>query len=163
MDNLSKKQINKKNINDVIDLKPIPVEADKIFVDGSNNYIVMLKINEELYSVLISPVDGSHLTFVDIGCAEKSHIYTIYQILINFKKTMGFILTSITIESKVGDIIYCRACWTKNKKNIYNICGIGDGLILSKLTNAPIFIIKNVIDKLEPMEDWNANDELYED
>jgi bifunctional DNase/RNase len=129
----------------------VPCEINAIVLENDDTYVVSIIIDEEEYGVPLIGYDGSILTFVDKGCHENAHINTIHQSYLRFKNDCGFVLNRVILEAKHGDIIYCRLHWAHKikEKNIYNVVGIGDAIILSQLSQSPLFITKYVIGQLE--------------
>ena len=126
---------------------------NQIMMENNADYIVSLIVNDtDEIGLTLNNYDGSILSFVDLGCAESSHINIIHQLLVKFKKSVGFQLERAIIEAKHGDVIYCRLHWKNPKQDIYNICSIGDALILNSLTGCNMFIAKNVFDQFEEFD-----------
>jgi bifunctional DNase/RNase len=69
-------------------------------------------------------------------------------------------IEEVVIESKVGDVIYCTAKILDNKHDrTFTVLSLVDGLILSLISKAPIFVIKNVWEQMEEFdEDWDYED-----
>ena len=132
----------------------LPCELNQIVFEGQNDYIVGVIVEDtNEIGITLTGYDGSILTFVDSGCAENAHINTIHQILLKFKENLGFFLKRVIIEAKYGDVIYCRLHWrSESGKDFYNICSIGDALILHRLTLCELFIVKNVFEQFEPFD-----------
>jgi hypothetical protein len=130
----------------------LPCEMNQIVLENQNDYIVGILAEEKEVGIILSGYDGSILTFVDSGCADHAHINTVHQLLIKFKQSCGFKLSRSIIEAKYGDVIYCRLHWKNEKGDIYNVCSIGDALILHSLTGCDLFISKNVFDQFEPFD-----------
>jgi len=130
----------------------IECELTQIVFENNSDYIVAIAANDEEYGITLNSYDGTVLTFVDTGCAEHAHINTIHQLYMKFKKECGFDLERVIIEAKYGDVFYCRLHWKNRDNNIYNICGIGDALILHRLNLSPMFITKNVLAQLEKFD-----------
>lgn len=122
----------------------------KIIFEPEQSYIVSLMVEDEEYGVFLMGQDGSILTFVDSGCAAKAHINTIHQVFLRFKQDCGFALKKVVIEAKYGDVIYCRLNWEKDGKDLFNVIGIGDALILHSLTQCPLYVTQFVLDQFEP-------------
>ena len=73
-------------------------------------------------------------------------------------------IEEVVIESKVGDVIYCTAKILDSKHDrTFTVLSLVDGLILSLISKAPIFIIKNVWEKMEEFdEDWDYEDYIVD-
>ena len=125
---------------------------NKIIFENQADYIVSIVANEVEYGLSLNSNDGTLLTFADSGCAENPHINIIHQVFLKFMDQFGFDLERVIIEAKYGDVIYCRLHWHHEKKDIYNVIGIGDALILQSLTQAPMFISKFVLDQFETFD-----------
>ena len=137
----------------------LPCTIDNIFCD--QDYIVSLEIEKEFYTVNLNAYEGTVLTFAESGCSDNAHINTIYQVLLKFKQSAGFSLERVIIEAKFGDVFYCRLHWKHEKGDIYNVVSLGDGLILSILAEAEIFIAKFVVLELEKITE-NTYIQSYE-
>jgi hypothetical protein len=127
----------------------IPCALNLIVVETDRDYIVSIIADTIEYGIPLIGYDGTLLTFVDSKCSENAHINTIHQILLKFKESSGFTLKRIIIEAKFGDVIYCRLHWGHEIKDIYNIVGVGDALILYILSGCELFISKFVLDQFE--------------
>ena len=131
----------------------IECHLEKIVLDDNSDYVVGLNIREELYGLKLNSYDGTILTFVDSGCAENPHINIIHQILLQFKKSAGFELQRVIIEAKYGDVFYCRLHWSHEKQDIYNVCSLGDALILQALSECDMFIVDFVYKQLDKFDE----------
>lgn len=131
----------------------LPCYLNQIILEGAAEYIVSIIVKDESeIGFALNNYDGSMLSFVDLGCAENSHINIIHQLLLKFKKDSGFDLKRIIIEAKYGDVIYCRLHWHHKKQDIFNICSIGDALILNNLTGCDMFITKSVFEQFDEFD-----------
>lgn len=148
--------MNKKT--DLFELLPCAIES--ILYDA--DYMVSLEIEKDLYAVKLNAYEGTIVTFVDTNCSNNSHINIIHQILLKFKESAGFTLERVIIEAKYGDVFYCRLHWKHQNGDIYNVTSLGDALILAMLSDAPIFIVRFVVNQLEKAE-REAYIEIYED
>jgi bifunctional DNase/RNase len=131
----------------------IECRLEKIIFDENSDYIVGLRIQEELYGIKLNSYDATMLTFVDSGCADSPHISTIHQIFLNFKSIAGYELNRVIIEAKYGDVFYCRLHWTGDKQDIYNVCSLGDALILNSLAECDMFIAQFVFTQLDKFDE----------
>ena len=139
---------------------------DRIFIDEQQEYIVGLDINNTIYAVKLNPYEGTILTFVDSGCFGSAHIHTIHQVLLKFNKNIGYTLSRVIIEAKYGDVFYCRLHWASDRegvKDIYNIIGLGDALILASISEADIAITDFVLQQLETIDSDGGFMHIYED
>lgn len=166
--NIPSVKVNKETIikaQNAKELELIPYTVDKIFLDTAHNYVVAIGIQQKIYCVVLPPHEGTHLTFVDLGCAPHAHMKTIYQMYMQTMIESGFELESSTIESKVGDIYYSRLCWINKKKDrkLYSLCGLGDGLILARLVNAKLYIVKNILPLVDAYDEWEFSDEHFDE
>jgi len=133
--------------------KLLPCSISQIIFESNNDYTVALSVDDEReIGLSLNNYDGSMLTFADTGCADFSHINTIHQMLLKFKASVGFKLQRAIIEAKYGDVIYCRLHWNHELKDIFNVCTIGDALILHTLSGCELFIAKNVADEFESFD-----------
>lgn len=133
--------------------KLLPCVISQIIFESNNDYTVALLVDEEReIGLTLNNYDGSMLTFADTGCAEFSHIHTIHQMMLKFKSSVGFKLERAIIEAKYGDVIYCRLHWKHEQKDIFNVCTIGDALILHTLSACGLVISKNVVDEFESFD-----------
>jgi len=130
----------------------LPCELNQIIFENQNDYIVGIVADDKEVGILLNVYDGTILTFVDTGCADNAHINTIHQLHLKFKEACGFELSRAMIEAKYGDVFYCRLHWKNENQDIYNVCSIGDTLILHSLSGCDLFITKNVLEQLEPFD-----------
>jgi hypothetical protein len=130
----------------------IECELSQIVFENNSDYIASIYAEECDYGIHLNSYDGTILTFVDTDCAANAHINIIHQLYMKFKEACGFELQRVIIEAKYGDVIYCRLHWHSKNKDIYNICGIGDALILHRLNLTPLFVTKNVLSQLEKFD-----------
>jgi hypothetical protein len=117
---------------------------------------------EREIAVNLNGFEGTIFTFIDSGCSDYSHINTVHQMLLKFKKSLGFELKKVIIEAKYGDVVYCRLNWAHEKTDIYNVCSLGDALIFANLTMCDLFITKNTLDQFENFDE-DVLFESYED
>lgn len=139
--------------------EPVECEIVSLIYHPQEEYIVGIEVEEDEYGINVNNYDGAILSFVDKGCSDFAHINIIHQVLLNFKKQVGFTLERVTIEAKYGDVFYCRLKWTKHyndeskpDKYIFNVVSIGDALILQSLTHCEFYILRNILDQLEKLE-----------
>ncbi len=133
--------------------KLLPCVISQIIFESNNDYTVALLVDEEKeIGLSLNNYDGSMLTFTDTGCADFAHIRTIHQMLLKFKESVGFKLKRAIIEAKYGDVIYCRLHWSHESKSIFNVCTIGDALILHTLSGCDLLISQNVADDFESFD-----------
>lgn len=130
----------------------VECELTQIVFENNSDYIVAILAEDQEWGIPLNSYDGTILTFVDTGCAEHAHINTMHQLYAKFKKSVGFELEKVVVEAKYGDVIYCRLHWKSKRQDIYNMCGIGDALILHRLNLTPMFITKNVLAQLEKFD-----------
>jgi hypothetical protein len=139
--------------NNTEPFKLIECHLDKIVLEQEADYIVGLLIEDNTYGVKLNTYDGTMLTFVDSGCSDNPHINIIHQILLKFKKSVGFDLQRVIIEAKYGDVFYCRLHWSHDKQDIYNVCSLGDALILQSLSGCDMFITEFVFKQLDKFDE----------
>ena len=108
----------------------------------------------------VNSYEASMLSFVYKGLHLNSHIQTIHQIFIKYIQQNKSEVEEVVVESKVGDVIYCTAkVVDRNLNRTFTVLSLIDGLILSLITEAPIYIIKNVWEQMEEFdEDWDYED-----
>jgi hypothetical protein len=74
-------------------------------------------------------------------------------------------IQSICIENKVGDVVYSSVKFTDHKKNDYfSVCSLVDSLIFSMLSQTDLFILRNVWDNMDELdEDWDFENFMSDD
>lgn len=141
----------------------VPCDITSVVVENNRDYVVGIEAEDEEYGLSLASYEGALLTFVDSGCADHAHINILHQILLKFKKSAGFFLDRVIIEAKYGDVFYCRLHWGSDSgKDIYNICSLGDALILYRLALCDLYIARSVLIQLEKF-DSDGFVEVYED
>ena len=158
------------------------VSADKI--DQKDNYeLIRLKIehiiinpDQRVYLILdsedkqslieLNSFEASMLSFVYKGLHKNSHIQIIHQLYLNFMKIHSTNLEQVVIESKVGDVIYSTLKLCDKKFNrTFTVTSLVDGIILSVITECPLFIVKKVWDDMDEVDEWDYENYIvdYED
>ena len=69
-----------------------------------------------------------------------------------------FELEKVVIESVKGDMIYARLHWIDHKnRKLFKVCSAGDASVLALMSDAQIFVVKSVYDKMEDFTDYDQN------
>jgi len=147
------------NLETPDNLECLDIDLTQILIDSSDNsmYAVMESNKKEVLFHL-NAYEGTMLTFVKSGCGEHSHIKTIYQLYLETMQLIKCELIKVVIEVKCGDVIYSRLIWKDRKdRTIYSMCSVGDALILAIMSNAPIQIIKKVLNALDDISNDETN------
>lgn len=145
------------------ELECVDIKLEKILISITFNdsSFALLSSKTKNFCIALNSIEGTMLSYVKSGCFLKSNIDTIYHMYLKTMSGMGFELKSAVIELQKGDIFFARLYWTsdKRKKEIVNVCGAGDAIVLSLMTEAPLKIIKKV---LEEIEEFESDPEFFE-
>ena len=103
----------------------------------------------------LSQAEGALFSFVHYGFAAASHMRTIYHIYLETMETLGYQLTSTTIEAKNGDMYYGRLHFVgaeSSKPPMFVQVSLADAIILGIMASAKLQIVKRVVDDMDDME-----------
>ena len=163
---LPKLKLTKKDVESaraVEDLEILPLTIEKIMVDPEDGAVVILQSDDKLLGFPLNAIEGTLLSFVLSGLSDDSHIVTIPQLLLRFLGDQGTVVKSVTLESKVGDIIYASCAFQDRKhREFYAIVSIGDGLVLATLAGAKLGVVRRVRDAMDEFDDWPYQDSIGE-
>ena len=149
--------------NDASDLAIVPVQVSRIMISPTNGGIVILTTPDKEVALPLSSSEGTLMGFIQGGLAANSHIQTLPQMYIRLLKEMGSSIESVTLESKIGDVIYASIRIVNRKhKRFWSLCSHGDGLILSMLAKCPLGVVGSVWDKLDPFDDWPYESQIID-
>ncbi len=141
--------------NPASDLAIVPVQVSRIMISPNNGGIVILMTPDKEVALPLSSSEGTLMSFIQGGLAEHSHIHTMPQMYVRLLSDMGAKIESVTLESKVGDVIYASIRMVDRKhKRFWSLCSHGDGLILALLTKCPLGVVQAVWEKLDNFDDW---------
>ena len=144
--------------------KLIPIIVESVVVNADQRTFIILSNDDKKVACELNSYEASMLTFFAKYYHENSHIQTIYQAFFNFLKMHKTNVTEIVIESKVGDVIYCSVKFTDNKlRDTFTILSLNDGVILSILSKLELFIVQNVLDNMDSIDDWDYENIIIDD
>jgi bifunctional DNase/RNase len=148
-----------KNLHPTSDLDLIEVEFYKVTVDSQDGSSVGLYTTpDKIIGIDFNSIEGTMLTFVVSGCADNSHLRTIYHLYLETMNLVKFNLDKVVIESKRGDMIYARLHWIDHKgRKIFKVCSAADATVLALMSNKTIYVIKKVLDDLEDYTEYDNN------
>lgn len=131
----------------------VPCDITQRIIENNTDYIIAIETEGEEYGISINGFEGALMTFADSGCALNAHINTVHQLFIKFAKNFDYELSSVIIEAKYGDVIYCRLKWSSSQgTDIYNICTGGDALVFYMLTLCDLYVTRSVLNQLEKFD-----------
>ena len=138
----------------------LSIELESLVSNVDKRVYAIFEVNGDNTLMEINAYEASMLSFVYKGLHLNSHIQTIHQIFVKYLLQSSMTIEEVVIESKVGDVIYCTAKILDNKHDrTFTVLSLVDGLILSLISKAPIFVIKNVWEQMEEFdEDWDYED-----
>jgi hypothetical protein len=151
----------------VDELECAPMSVSIILVDpNASGGVAIVECEGSEYALPLVGHEASSLAFVQSGCAQYAHIPTVHQTLARQNEDRGFKLACLTLEAKEGDILYMRLKWTNAERGLsfYHVMTVGGGLIMRALSeDVELKIVRRVLDALDPMDDWHAEDDHYTD
>jgi hypothetical protein len=137
------------------ELETIPVHLSRVIVSPSVGAIAILASDDKEVGLPLSASEGAMMNFVHRGLAEDAHIPTLPQMYLRLLKDIGTTIESVTLESKVGDVIYASVRLVDRKhRRFWSICSCADGLILAVLSKSSLGVVKTVWDALDDFSDW---------
>lgn len=154
-----------KNLRSVDELEPVQLMLDGVNVNPyDESVLAILSTKNKKITCILSSLEGSALIFEKSGLANNAHIKNIYQMYFQLMKEIGVVCERVTIESLQGDVLYCKVQWCTNKhRRFYAVCSVGDALIFAVMSKAPIYIVQNVLDKLDDATDWLSEHDIWDD
>lgn len=161
-----KMKINFDNLqpDDNMDLELIDINLDHIIINPDKRvYAVLVDEDDRNVALELNNFEASMLSFVHKGLNENSHIQTIYQLFLSHLEQNNTKIDEITIESKVGDILYCSVKFIDNNLNRYfSIVSVADALILHRSTKCKFHCVRNVWLQLDEIDDWDYEDHIID-
>ena len=158
---ISADKINSKDNSELI-----KISVDHIIINPDQRVYLILDSEDKQSLIELNSFEASMLSFVYKGLHKNSHIQIIHQLYLNFMKMNSTTLEHVVIESKVGDVIYTtlKLC-DKNFNRAFTVTSLVDGIILSIITECPLFIVKKVWDDMDEVDDWDYENYIldYED
>jgi bifunctional DNase/RNase len=156
-------KINFDEIKDTDDLELIKVEIEALMSTPDHRTFVVLTDQNDKRIVELNVYESSMLAFAFKGLHLNSHIQTIHQLFCKYLKLFHASMESVTIESKVGDIIYCSLKLVdKDFKRTFAISSLCDGLLMSLINETSLFAIKTVWEQLDEYDDWDYEEYLID-
>lgn len=148
-----------RNLQPTSDLELVELSFSKVTVDQQEGQAVGLYTGpDKIIGIDFNSIEGTMLTFVVSGCYENSHLRTIYQLYLETMELVKFELEKVVIESVKGDMIYARLHWIDHKnRKLFKVCSAGDASVLALMSDAQIFVVKSVYDKMEDFTDYDQN------
>jgi bifunctional DNase/RNase len=160
---IKKTDIISKSANELTEFDLIPISLQKMLVTMNNDSLALLATDSKKILLPMNHIESTMLTFIYSGCANNTHINTIYHLHVATLEYLGIKIDSATIEAKDGDIWYGRLCMINKKgKKFYCQCSAGDAVIFATFTKTPLNIIRKVLDSADSFDEDN-NDEIYYD
>jgi hypothetical protein len=152
---LPKKTIPAKRVKSSSELEIVPVYLSRVMINPNVGGIAVLTADDKEVALPLSSSEGTMISFVHRGLAENSHIHTLPQMYIRLLQDIGTAIESVTLESKVGDVIYASIKLVDRKhRRFWSICSYADGLILAILSKSSLRVVKALWDTLEDFNDW---------
>lgn len=152
-----RKKIDRNNIHSDDRYESIPILLEKVIVNPEGRVYIVLSDGEKKSACEIASYEASLLNFVIKDYHLNSHVLIIHQMFLKLLGHYNSKVESICIENKVGDMIYSSIKFTDYNKNSYfSVCSLVDSLILSILSQTNLFILRNVWDNMDELdEDWD--------
>lgn len=154
------KNIKVSELDQDINFEKIKIKIHQIVVNPDNRvFVILIDENERQAGLELNSYEASMLSFVHQGFHKYSHINTIHQLYVKFLENMKTKIEEIDVESKVDDIIYCTLRFVdKNYNRAYAVVSIADALILSRINDCPLYVIKNTWEDFDMIDDWDYED-----
>lgn len=152
-----RKKIDRNNVHSDDRYENIPILLEKVIVNPEGRVYIVLSDGEKKSACEIASYEASLLNFVIKEYHLNSHVLIIHQLFLKLLGHYNSSIESICIENKVGDMIYSSVKFTDyNKNNYFSVCSLVDSLILSILSQTNLFILRNVWDNMDELdEDWD--------
>ena len=156
-------QTDLENLKPVEDLERLEMKMTRLLLDVNECAIAVLHADGKDFPYPLNADEGTMLTFVKSGLGDSAHIKTIYQLFLESHRQRDCSLISVTIEAKVGDVMYARLEWQDHKlRRFFNVISPGGAMILACLADVPMYILRKALDEMEELdEDWPHEDEIY--
>jgi len=159
------KKIDRNNIHKDDRYETIPILLEQVIVDPQSRIFILLSDGEKKVACEIAPYEASILNFVIKEYHLNAHVMIIHQMFLRLLNHYNSSIDSICIENKIGDVIYASVKFTDYQKNSYfSVCSLVDSLILSILSQTNLFVLRNVWDNMDELdEDWDYESYLDDD
>lgn len=156
--------INLNGLNSDDRFEKLPIEVESLVSNIDKRVYIIFVVDDKKTLMEVNPYEASMLAFVYKGLYLNSHIQTIHQLFVKYLEYSKFEIEELVVESKVGDVIYCTAKIIDQKLNrSFTVLSLVDGIILSIISKAPIYIIKNVWQQMEEFdEDWDYEEYIVD-
>ena len=160
-----RKKIDRNNIHSDDRYESIPILLEKVIVNPESGVYVILSDGDKKVACEIAPYEASLLNFVIKEYHTNAHVQIIHQMFLKLLRHYNSNIENICIENQVGDVIYSSVKFTDyNKNNYFSVCSLGDSLILSILSQTNLFILRNVWDNMDELdEDWDFESFMSDD
>ena len=151
------KKIDRNNIHKDDRYESIPILLDKVVVNPEGRVYIVLSDGLKKSACEIASYEASVLNFVIKEYHINSHVLIIHQMFMKLLNHYNSKIESIYIENKVGDVVYSSVKFTDHNKNDYfSVCSLVDSLIFSILSQTDLFILRNVWDNMDELDDdWD--------
>ena len=141
----------------------VPIQVSRIMISPTNGGVVILTTPDKEVALPLSSSEGTLMSFIHGGLAEHSHIRTMPQMYVRLLSDMGAKIESVTLESKVGDVVYASIRMVDRKhKRFWSLCSHGDGLILALLTKCSLGVVQSVWEKMDAFDDWPYESQIID-
>lgn len=159
----NKLKIDFSELNPSENLELIRIDIEHLASSQDHRSFVVMTDNDRKNIVEINNYEASMLSFVYKELHLNSHIQTIHQLFVKFLQMTESEVESVTIESKIGDVIYCSVkIVDKNFKRTYAVTSLCDGLILALISEKPLFAVKNVWTEMDESDDWDYEEYIVD-
>lgn len=157
--------INLNNLQQGDNYELLHIDIESLAINAENRSFIVLSCQDLQTAIEVNSYEASMLSFVMKEYHKNSHIQTIHQVLLRLCNFYNSKVEEITIESKVGDLIYCSVKFVdKNLNNYFTIVSLCDGIILSILSQIDLKIIRGVWDNMDYIdEEWDFENYINED
>ncbi len=152
------------NLRPVSEVELIEIDFYKVTIDAQDGTTVALfNTPDKIIGLDFNSIEGTMLSFVVSGCAENSHLRTIYDFYLETMKMVKFKLEKVVIETVRGDMVYAMMHWIDHKgRKLFKPCSAGDATVLAIMSDTKIFIIKQTLEELDDYTEYD-NNLKYED
>lgn len=159
------KKIDRNNMHNDDRYETIPILLEQVVVNAEGRVYIVLSDGLKKTACEIASYEASLLNFVIKEYHTNSHVMIIHQMFMKLLNHYNSKIESVCIENKVGDIIYSSVKFTDRKKNDYfSVCSLVDSLIFSLLSQTDLFILRNVWDSMDELdEDWDFESFISDD
>lgn len=157
------KKVNLSKVINDQDLSLIRIDLESIILNPDKRIYITFTDGEKIAGVEIDEYEASLLCFVNDGLHKNAHINTIHQLFVKFLKQVHVDVESVCIESKNGDVIYASLKTVDvNHNRSFAIVSLCDAVILAKISNAPIFILPDVWEDMDEVDEWDYQEYIID-